>query len=619
MLALSVSSISFGQALFEKSAFDFSNIEVKFSDTKFTGTSDKIGTILWSDNFDTASLWVLDNSAGPGGAAFGWTVDATNDGWWSATGITSTSGGNFAELSNGDPTSGGGTQAQNVTYTLTTANPIDIIALGGSDQVSLEFEQYGARFNDLQEIQISTDGTNFTTVGDNLGFSVLSATGGSAYPNPDLKIINLAPFLTTTTATSVWIRFSWTTNFPTSTSANVWITYGWYIDDLKIRNNPEHDLSASREFYGFLGVPYTRIPVAHLQPMDFSMVATNEGTIDQTNTVLTASINGSVVAVSNDTTVLVGTSDTLNTAQYTPTPTVGLAQTITLSIDADSTDEIPANNTATFPPYEFSNYLYALDDFGTPGNGGGDNNVSPGAFEFEAGNFFDAVIDDTVRAIEVVVGPNTVAGTVIDGVLYELDGTGTFVEIARSGFYTTTAADAGNMVSLPLVDGNGSFTGAMVAGSNYFGAVHAFTEFFYGTSGNSPDNDSPSGTQSLIFYPNMTAPSAGENFFTRNTPMVRLNLDPNYVTGIEELNEKISFSVSPNPSRDLFNIKLDAKVTENVNLSVRNIVGQTVLTKTLSVSGQTRETISLANYDKGIYFLTIDNNEEKKTIKLIVK
>ena len=76
-------------------------------------------------------------------------------------------------------------------YTLTTSAPIDVIALAGTNQVTLEFEQFGARFNDLQQILYSTDGITFTPIGDNLDKPVLSASGGSAYANPDLKQINL--------------------------------------------------------------------------------------------------------------------------------------------------------------------------------------------------------------------------------------------------------------------------------------------------------------------------------------------------------------------------------------------------------------------------------------------
>ncbi len=98
-----------------------------------------------------------------------------------------------------------------------------------------------------------------------------------------------------------------------------------------------------------------------------------------------------------------------------------------------------------------------------------------------------------------------------------------------------------------------------------------------------------------------------------------LQLDEMYVTegtpvGIEELNT-LSFNVFPNPSTGEFNINLSSENSGQVNLTVKNVVGQTVINKSVAVSGRTKETISLTNYSKGIYFLTIDN----KTVKLIVE
>ena len=117
----------------------------------------------------------------------------------------------------------------------------------------------------------------------------------------------------------------------------------------------------------------------------------------------------------------------------------------------------------------------------------------------------------------------------------------------------------------------------------------------------------------------MTTPNTNENFFTTSTPMVRLNLDPNSVVGINEIDNNTSFSVYPNPSTGDFNINLTSKNAEMLTLTVNNIVGQTVMTKQVRVAGQTNETISLAGFDKGVYFLTIDNNKEKQTVKLIVE
>jgi len=87
--------------------------------------------------------------------------------------------------------------------------------------------------------------------------------------------------------------------------------------------------------------------------------------------------------------------------------------------------------------------------------------------------------------------------------------------------------------------------------------------------------------------------------------------------GLEELTNNVEYSVYPNPSNGVFNVKLNANTTENVILSVKNIVGQTVLTNKVTVAGYTRETVSLENQSNGIYFLTIENNNVTKTVKLI--
>ena len=250
----------------------------------------KIMTTLWSDDFSTAANWTIDND-GQSGAAFGWNINNTSQGWWSTTGISAngTSGGNNAELVNGNPTLSPGTQALGVTYTMTTAQPINVSALGGTNQVSIQFKQFGARFNDLQEIQISTNGTTFTTVGDNLDKEVLSAAGGAPYPNPDTKLINLATVLSSA-PTQLWIRFSWTTNFGGETNPNAWVTYGWYIDDVKIVTNPNYDLSINTNTWGTAGLNYYQIPTTQVAPISFSANVLNGGLNNLTGAFLKADV-----------------------------------------------------------------------------------------------------------------------------------------------------------------------------------------------------------------------------------------------------------------------------------------------------------------------------------------
>ena len=46
----------------------------------------------------------------------------------------------------------------------------DLINEVGSGNATISFEEFGARFNDLQAVQVSIDGTNFVTVDDNLNY-----------------------------------------------------------------------------------------------------------------------------------------------------------------------------------------------------------------------------------------------------------------------------------------------------------------------------------------------------------------------------------------------------------------------------------------------------------------
>ena len=74
------------------------NLVEQTVNSSFNSTS----TLIWESDFSDPNDWVIDNQGG-GGGAFGWTIDATVDSWYFNGGISSTSGGNFAEVSNGNP------------------------------------------------------------------------------------------------------------------------------------------------------------------------------------------------------------------------------------------------------------------------------------------------------------------------------------------------------------------------------------------------------------------------------------------------------------------------------------------------------------------------------------
>ena len=123
-ISQNISSMDYAKSL-NNSVFMDAEVMVESSSISLTPSLN----VIWESDFSDPSQWILDNS-GQNPPIYGWSIDPNSDGWFAANGINSTSGGNYAELSNGDPTIG--TQALNVTYTMTTAQPINVFDSIGS-------------------------------------------------------------------------------------------------------------------------------------------------------------------------------------------------------------------------------------------------------------------------------------------------------------------------------------------------------------------------------------------------------------------------------------------------------------------------------------------------------
>jgi hypothetical protein len=557
-----------------------------------------LGVTLWSDDFSTPANWTIDNS-GQSGVEFGWNINSTNDGWWSTSGISSTSGGNNAELVNGDAQAA--TQALGVTYTMTTAQAIDIAALGGNNQVSIQFQQCGARFNDLQEIQISTDGVTFTTVGDNLDKTVLSAAGGSAYPNPDTKIINLATFLPST-PTPIWIRFSWTTNYPGSaTNPNVWITYGWYIDDVKIVTNPTNDLSVTGSYWGTLGLPYYQIPDEQVTEIGFSADVFNGGVNTQNNVKLNINANNGAWTGSSAP-VSIASLDTATlelTTFYTPPATVGTIS-ITRNITADSTDDIPANNVLSNIDFAVTDFIYARDN-GTPAG-----STSNGTDGFEVGNLFDIVQDATLKAINIRLpggASGATVGTEVFVKLYSIDATtGDFVFESESMplAIQSNNLNANLVMELdPYVD--------LTAGSTYLAVAGSYS------AGLKVSNAGKSEPQTSFFL------DMADNtwYYTTNTPMVRMNFDP--LVSVVEQNELSHAVVMPNPTLANATLRFDLQNNSDLTYTVTDVAGKVMQVTSLNAltAGSHELTINSESWAAGIYTVAIETNGTTLTKKFV--
>lgn len=590
--------------------------EAAIKPTQTQDQSKALGVLIWEDIFDNGSNWVIDNDGQPGGA-FGWSIDAVNDGWWSTAGITSTSGGGFAELSNGDASAS--TQELDVTYTMTSIS-LDIPNLpgntGNTDQVTLEFEQYGALFNDEQTVQISTDGgSTWEVMRDNRDYySVLSAGGGSAYPNPDLISINLAPYITGN-ASNVQIRFQWTTAFPqASTNPAVWITYGWYIDDLRIYTNPDNDITAVEPYWGTAGLNYSRIPTTQVAPIDFATFVFNNGLNTQTDVTLNVDVNsggwtGSSVPVD----VPVGVTDSIGTStQYTPAAVVG-SHSFTWEVVQNETDDVPANNMLTGDAFDVTDYDYAMDDDvidGSTGNGG---------FGWEKGNFYDIWADQTAYAIQLKLASTTEVGSIVYGKVYRWDPSSatTFADALfyeqQTDFHEVTASDiAGGLITLPLL----TPTNMTAANNTYFvvavtdGDGGATDDVQLATSGVSPTGFS-------YFY----AADDDAWYLQPQTPIVRLSFNPAYNIGLEELSNVSALNVFPNPAIDEVNVSFNVTDASDIKVEVLDMTGKTIETvvDAANVTGMQDASVNIAGYAAGMYMINITTNEGSIQRKFVKK
>ena len=587
---------------------------------------------FWVNNFDTPSDWTLDNNGQ--GTPNGWTIDAVNDGWWSTGGITSTSGGNFAELTNGDPSATPATQVVNVTYTMTSANPIDVMTLAGTDAVMLSYEEFGARFNDLQEVQVSTDGINFTTVADNLAYTVLSQSGGSAYANPTSRVVDIQSAISNNPS-SVWIRFSWTTNFPNMAPTdpnynNVWIAYGWYIDDVSLFEIPANLVGIEDAVTGgywvdyqnysasglntMIGLDYTVTPVDQVAVRPFSCEALlrNNGGSPQ-STVLKYDVTGSATYSGSSVATVLASSDSVIVAA-TPTFVPGVGNyVVEMWAEADSAGAglVTTNSAIETRNIEVSQYLYAKDEGAA--NQAGAYAVGDSDDQNQITTRFEIYANADLYSLRVFIEDGSTVGSKVYAVIYEADSTasnGLFF-LDQSDDYTLTAQDLGNWIDVPFINPISLFAGyAYEFGVG--GYQHPVDISRVGTTSNPALYN---GEHSSFDELGLSTQSAGNPtwYYITSTPMVRMNFDSGSVNAVSDMKQTI-FTTYPNPTNGIFTIKLGE--VANYDVTVNNVLGQTVFST--STNG-VNTTIDLSRFDKGIYTVELKDENTIYTEKIIVE
>jgi hypothetical protein len=627
ILAILFSSITFAQNGANKGFENLKSQLSSYSDINKVITSQPlqnkkaVGDTIWSEDFTNGfpAGWSVYDSTGNN---YNWVINngdienitANPSGYTNATGIASSSGGNyillFGDEYNRVQLANTGTSVEMNAYFQTSAIPIN-----GQPGINVIFQQKQRRCcansGLITVLMASTDPTFTTNV---QSYDILGGIATSQQtPDPMDMSINISDIAGGING-NLYLRFY--------IGAGI-SHYYWMIDDIHIVESPVNDIEVSNGFYGFDGYQYTRIPVSQIEPIDFSIQSENKGSANQTGTNFTVDINNGTSSIfngsSNDTTINSLSTDTFDLNDFWTPPFSPLNQPYTVSLDvfSDSLDETPQNNSIIFPSFEVTSAIMALDDYSvTPGNGGG--NAGPnGVSEYEVGNQFYIVNqDEDLYAIDIVTGSNTPVNTSIDAFIYEVDfstSPETYIEIWRSQGYAITSADVGDVHHFNDIPGTAIAT--LTNGKTYFAGAHSYFDYEFATSGTNPISGTPSERHSAIRYPNMVSPNPSSSYGLTNTPMIRLNFD--MTVGIDNIIEATNFILSPNPTSGKFTITIDSE--EINNLSITNTVGQEILSKTINSIGKIEEEISLEGYDKGIYFITLTNKKESQTSKLILE
>lgn len=144
------------------------------------------------------------------------------------------------------------------------------------------------------------------------------------------------------------------------------------------------------------------------------------------------------------------------------------------------------------------------------------------------------------------------------------------------------------------------------------------------------DNCSPTGNGIMYMnYMDYTDDVCMNLFTVGQTSRMKLLMEAMYptllvstaceeTTGVQRIADKFSFSVYPNPTDGIVN--LDMFLMDNigsaVNIQVSNLLGKVVLEKSIIQPNGKIYPLDLNNQSAGIYFITMFNENYKKTVRL---
>ena len=400
---------------------------------------------------------------------------------------------------------------------------------------------------------------------------------------------------------SIVIRFVWS-------DAGSWAT-GFAVDDIEINELQDNSLSMplfNQWLAGYDGFAssYSQIPLSMIPNSTgiiFQSYVFNNGNFAQDSIRLHASSTG---FTSQSTAVNLESlqQDTLQcNERFQPTST-GTYQ-LDFYLMSDSVTTVTKSKSI-----DITDYIYARDDNEIDAV----NSLLPvgdGISSWERGTIYDIYESNTLYAIDAYIHNGTTANAKIQAKIYLYQDDQSFF-LSETNLLTVTASDGWQSVKfanpVPLdaesqylitVGGDGSALNDTLRIGSSGSVQSSYGYIIYNGWVDSNGTTATDGT-------------------TGSTPMIRMNMNPNVPgpTSIED-NSYSTFNVFPNPNNGILNISM-TNLSDKQTIEIKNIIGQTVFSKIASNSSST--TINLSNINKGIYTVSLINENGTSSSKKII-
>lgn len=489
-----------------------------------------------------------------------------------------------------------------------TVGPIDLSA--ATAPLSVNFEQYYAKFRDSAQVFYSLDGISFQLLGGNTdmplyGVNQQGQTIGFVTENGEVKSI-FADQLAG--QSQVWLRFRYKSDFG---------GYTWLVDDLTITSVsiPETDVALSTLYTtDNLLLDYNIIPLAQADSLVYGVILENNGSSVTTCTInYEVLLNGTSVSTGSDEVILANTLGSRDTFYFMSNYVLSQIgeYTFNATITTPGTDFTPNNNTLS-STFEVSDYVYSqLANL---------NGVEPITMSgaqapynaYRVGDFFYARNSDAMYAVNIAV-PRPI-GTQN----YPLELT---IEVYNS-------QDLNNLVNIvDYVLDNTHPAGItyktilfdppveMPADNLFIVAMSTTDETkpfrFYGRNDGDPDESTrafgPYGTNGAINW------YRGWTF----TPGIQVITNPD-IAGVKPTEAGVDVMIYPNPANQFINMRMVSANATDAQIRLTDIQGRVVMQENKKALTESFDSFPIGHLANGVYTLQISTNKGVASRKVVI-